>query len=118
MEDEAIEDGVLVHFTQTAVDDGDAARPVGSLADLVRLGFSTERLSASIDEFFRAQNPLLPERCLAEVTIIGCVVSAGVDYAGASIEDSSVRFMRPTNDGLHLGVAVRNIASILKFLGI
>ncbi len=118
-EEEPLDDAILLHLTQEAVDDGPPEEPILSLADLIRRVLDSDGLVESVDQSLQAQNPILPERC--QQRVLGyCVFTLGADYEDlnirgpntleAELEEGGIR-VRAWLRNLDLGVQLRGTVS-------
>ncbi len=108
-EDAAIDDAILLHLSQQAVDDGPPNAPLTSLTDLLRRVVDSPGLVQTIDQTLRAQNPILPTRCMQRVPIVGCILSVGAEYRGMRIRGPNSMTARLVEGGLRISVRLENL---------
>ncbi len=108
-EDAPIDDAILLHLSQAALDDGPPDRPLNSLIDLLRRVVDSPGLVRTIDQTLRAQNPILPERCEQRVPILGCVLSVGAEYRGIRIRGPNTLSARLVEGGLRMTVRISRL---------
>ncbi|MCA9543602.1 MAG: hypothetical protein KC613_04400 [Myxococcales bacterium] len=109
-ENAAFPDGVVLHLSQAAVDDGAPDNPLTSLTDLVRRVVNSAGLVTTIDAALSAQNPIVPNDCRVRVPIIGsCLVRFGATYSSMSVGGPNAVSAQLVNGGLRVSLTVRNL---------
>lgn len=111
-EDAALFDGIALHLTQSAIDDGRPNRPIRSLGDLLRGVLDSNELVQTIHNALSAQNPIVPNECRARFpNPFGsdpCIARLGAEYRSLEIRGArdlgvqllagGIRFQARIND--------------------
>ena len=116
-EDAAIDDAILLHLSQQAVDDGPPNRPLTSLTDLLRRVVDSPGLVRTIDQTLRAQNPILPTRCMQRLPLVGCVLSVGAEYRGMRVRGPNSLSARLVEGGLRISARLENLEIDVQMRG-
>lgn len=115
-EDQPVNDSILLHLAQAAVDDGPPDRPLRSLTDLLRRVVDSPGLVQTLDQTLRAQNPIVPNECRQRVFGI-CVFSAGAEYRGMRIRGPNTMSSQLTHGGLRVVARISGIDLDVRMLG-
>lgn len=120
-EDALLFDGVALQLSQGAVDDGAPNRPIASLGDLLRGVLDSPELVATVDAALRAQNPVVPNRCLQRIpNPFGddpCLFTFGAEYRSIEIRGPNSLAMPLLAGGIRFQVVIRGIRISMRTTG-
>lgn len=120
-ENASLFDGIALQLTQAAVDDGAPNRPITSLSDLLRGVLDSPELVATVDAALRAQNPIVPNRCLQRIpNPFGddpCLFTFGAEYRSIEIRGPHSLSTQLLAGGIRFVVVLRDIRISMRTTG-
>lgn len=114
-EDVLAADTIQLHLGQTAIDDGPGARPLRSIADLLRRVLNSPALITTAVSGI--QNPVVPSACRARVPILGCVFRLGASFEGLSIDGARTIDIDLVDGGVRLRSRLEDIDVRMRLNG-
>lgn len=91
-----------------AIDDGQRAGPIGSIADIMQTVVGSQGVADTADAFLHEAGEVLPSSCITR--ILGLCVNASADYAGGfRIDGPNDASMGLTDGGLSVSLTLRGL---------
>lgn len=117
-EDAGLLDGIALHLSQGAIDDGTPNNPITSLADLLRRVLDSPELVQTVHAALQAQNPIVPNDCRVRDPLFGaCLVRFGAQYRNIAINGPNALTTTLVAGGIRFRATLRNLRIDLQTTG-
>lgn len=119
-ENQLLADTISLKAIQGAIDDFNRGNGINSFGDLLHAVINSERMRDTVDNAFKASNPLKPLGCDEQTcTFLGCVCwySSGVEYRSLQLNGPNTTSLVLVNGGIASSTRFENLVVTLRVHG-